>query len=79
MAIKASRHDVWMAVIVGVTGEELNRFYERTGPGEPREKGSAVVKQGTGVAFMPEDLHSIPEERAWKVFPPHSDIREARA
>ena len=63
-----------------------------------------MVRQGSGVAFLPEDLHSIhiqaplinfhmyglaleelthreyykPEERAWKVFPPHSDIREAR-
>jgi hypothetical protein len=63
-----------------------------------------VVKQGTGVAFMPEDLHSIHIEAplvnfhmyglaleqlfhreyfdaksgAWKIFPPHSDIREAR-
>src|SRR5918999_1203563 len=25
----------------------------------PREKGQFVVKQGTGVCFMPEDLHSI--------------------
>ena len=63
------------------------------------------MRQGTGVAFMPEDLHSIhiqapvlnfhmyglaleqllhreyykAEERAWRVFPPHSDIREARS
>src|SRR6184192_2372401 len=98
----AHNHTTW-AVIVGVSGEELNRFYERMDAGV-REKGSAVVKQGTGVAFMPEDLHSIhiqaplinfhmyglaleelhqreyykTEERAWKVFPPHSDIREAR-
>ena len=72
--------------------------------GGVRQTGSAVVKQGSGVAFMPQDLHSIhisaplvnfhmyglaleqlhhreyykAEERAWKVFPPHSDIREAR-
>ena len=98
----AHNHSTW-AVIVGVTGEELNRFYDRV-EGGVREKGSAVVKQGTGVAFMPEDLHSIhisaplvnfhmyglaleelhhreyykADERAWKVFPPHSDIREAR-
>src|SRR5436305_4106373 len=98
----AHNHTTW-AVIVGVSGEELNRFYERAENGV-REKGNAVVKQGTGVAFMPDDLHSIhiqaplinfhmyglaleelkrreyykPEERAWKVFPPHSDIREAR-
>ena len=98
----AHNHTTW-AVIVGVTGEELNRFYDRIDTGV-REKGSAVVKQGTGVAFMPQDLHSIhiaaplinfhmyglaleelhhreyykAEERTWKVFPPHSDIREAR-
>src|SRR6185503_10341047 len=99
----AHNHTTW-AVIVGVSGEELNRFYERVEIGV-REKGNAVVRQGTGVCFMPEDLHSIhiqaplinfhmyglaleqlhhreyyqAEERAWKVFPPHSDIREARA
>jgi hypothetical protein len=70
-----------------------------------RVKGEFVVRQGTGVAFMPDDLHSIhisgplnnfhmyglaleqlfhreyykADERTWKVFPPHSDIREARS
>lgn len=99
----AHNHTTW-AVIVGVSGEELNRFYDRA-DGGVREKGNAMVKQGTGVAFMPEDLHSIhisaplinfhmyglaleqlhhreyykADERAWKVFPPHTDIREARA
>ena len=105
----AHNHTTW-AVIVGVSGEELNRFYDReegkkgVTAGPPREKGSAVVRQGTGVAFMPEDLHSIhisgplinfhmyglaleqlhhreyykAEENAWKIFPPHSYIREAR-
>ncbi|HYL26072.1 MAG TPA: cysteine dioxygenase [Burkholderiales bacterium] len=98
----AHNHTTW-AVIVGVSGEELNRFYQRAELGV-RETGSAVVKQGTGVAFMPDDLHSIhiaaplvnfhmyglaleqlhlreyfkADERAWKVFPAHSDIREAR-
>ena len=98
----AHNHTTW-AVIVGVSGEELNRFYDRVDSGV-KEKGNAVVKQGTGVAFMPADLHSIhiqaplinfhmyglaleelhhreyykAEERTWKVFPPHSDIREAR-
>ena len=98
----AHNHTTW-AVIVGVTGEELNRFYDRVDAGV-REKGNAVVRKGTGVAFMPEDLHSIhiqaplinfhmyglaleelhhreyykADERTWKVFPPHSDIREAR-
>ena len=53
----AHNHTTW-AVIVGVTGEELNRFYDRDGGGV-REKGQYVVKQGTGVCFMPDDLHSI--------------------
>ncbi|MGH8720975.1 MAG: cysteine dioxygenase [Burkholderiales bacterium] len=54
----AHNHTTW-AVIVGVSGEELNRLYDRAVAGGVREKGSAVVRQGTGVAFMPEDLHSI--------------------
>jgi predicted metal-dependent enzyme (double-stranded beta helix superfamily) len=53
----AHNHTTW-AVIVGVSGEELNRFYDRAEKGV-REKGQYVVKQGTGVTFMPEDLHSI--------------------
>ena len=99
----AHNHTTW-AVIVGVFGEELNRFYERTEDGGVKEKGRYVVRQGSGVAFMPEDLHSIhieapllnfhmyglaleqlerreyydAKERTWGVFPPHSDIREAR-
>jgi predicted metal-dependent enzyme (double-stranded beta helix superfamily) len=99
----AHNHTTW-AVIVGVTGEELNRFYDRSADGGVKEKGQFVVKQGTGVAFLPEDLHSIhidkpllnfhmyglaleqlfhreyykAKEGAWAVFPPHSDIREAR-
>ncbi|HET9736033.1 MAG TPA: cysteine dioxygenase [Burkholderiales bacterium] len=54
----AHNHTTW-AVIVGVTGEELNKFYDRDPKSGVREKGRDVVKQGTGVAFMPEDLHSI--------------------
>jgi predicted metal-dependent enzyme (double-stranded beta helix superfamily) len=98
----AHNHTTW-AVIVGVTGEELNKFYDRSAGGV-REKGRDVVRQGTGVAFLPEDLHSIhieapqlnfhmyglaleqlhkrefyeEKEGRWDVFPPHSDIREAR-
>lgn len=98
----AHNHTTW-AVIVGVTGEELNRFYDRAGAGV-KQKGSDVVRQGTGVAFLPEDLHSIhieapllnfhmyglgleqlhqrefykEKEGRWDIFPPHSDIREAR-
>jgi predicted metal-dependent enzyme (double-stranded beta helix superfamily) len=99
----AHNHKPSWAVIVGVSGEELNRFYDRA-EGGVRQKGEHLVKQGTGVCFMPEDLHSIhiqaplvnfhmyglgldqlhsreyykPEENAWKVFPAHGDIREAR-
>src|SRR3990170_3285573 len=53
----AHNHTTW-AVIVGVTGAELNKFYERTAEGI-RENGRDVVCHGAGVAFMPEDLHSI--------------------
>ncbi|HUQ24503.1 MAG TPA: cysteine dioxygenase [Burkholderiales bacterium] len=99
----AHNHKPSWAVIVGVSGEELNRFYDRAGVGV-KQKGEHVVKQGSGVAFLPEDLHSIHIEApvvnfhmyglaleqlfhreyfdaktsAWKIFPPHSDIREAR-
>jgi predicted metal-dependent enzyme (double-stranded beta helix superfamily) len=97
-------HTTW-AVIVGIDGQELNRMYDRTAEGVA-ETGQAVVERGTGVAFGPDDLHSIhidgadgavnfhmyglgleqlhgrryykPSERVWKVFPAHSDIREAR-
>jgi predicted metal-dependent enzyme (double-stranded beta helix superfamily) len=98
----AHNHTTW-AVIVGVSGEELNRFYDRASEGV-RQKGEHVVKQGTGVAFLPDDLHSIhidaplvnfhmyglaldhlprrqyydEKQRTWRIFPPHSDIREAR-
>lgn len=53
----AHNHTTW-AVIVGVTGAELNKFYDRA-DGGVKVKGSDVVRQGTGVAFLPEDLHSI--------------------
>jgi predicted metal-dependent enzyme (double-stranded beta helix superfamily) len=51
-------HTTW-AVIVGIAGAELNRFYERTTEGGVRETGQVMVRQGTGVAFLPEDYHSI--------------------
>jgi predicted metal-dependent enzyme (double-stranded beta helix superfamily) len=99
----AHDHTTW-AVIVGITGEELNRFYKRTPEGGIVETGAFTVRAGTGVAFMPADLHSIhieaplinfhmyglaleqlhhrqyykPNENTWAVFPPHSDIRDAR-
>lgn len=51
-------HTTW-AVIVGVHGEEPNRFYRRTEDGGVEETGGAVVCQGRGVQFMPDDLHSL--------------------
>ena len=50
-------HTTW-AVIVGITGLELNKFYDRTGAGVA-EKSAARVEQGQGVCLLPDDLHSI--------------------
>ena len=99
-------HTTW-AVIVGVHGEEPNRLYKRTEDGGVEETGTTVVRQGSGVAFMPDDLHSldipggapmlnfhmyglaIPQlfkrqyynarDNTWHYYPPHTDIRDARA
>lgn len=51
-------HTTW-AVIVGVHGEEPNKFYRRTDDGGVEETGGAIVQQGTGVSFLPDDLHSL--------------------
>lgn len=57
-------HTTW-AVIVGVEGEEQNHFYERAddgsrpGEGTLREIGHEVVRPGTGVCLMPDDIHHI--------------------
>lgn len=62
--VRPHNHTTW-AVIVGIAGDELNRFYERTddksepGKGTLRQSGQETVKFGTGVAFLPEDIHSI--------------------
>ncbi len=50
-------HDTW-AVITGISGDELNRFYRRVGSGV-EEIGSHVVRLGTSVTLLPNDLHSI--------------------
>ena len=50
-------HDTW-AVICGIRGEELNRFYARSNGGV-KMTGSHVVRPGTGVELLPEELHSI--------------------
>ena len=53
----AHNHDTW-AVITGIQGDELNRFYQRTDNGV-KVIGSKVVRQGSGVTLLPDDLHSI--------------------
>lgn len=57
-------HTTW-AVIVGIQGDEVNRFYRRTDDGSipgratVEQTGQDVIKAGTGIAFMPDDIHSI--------------------
>lgn len=53
----AHDHTVW-AVIVGCRGQELNRRYDVI-DGRPRERDTVMVEDGAGVAFMPDDVHSI--------------------
>jgi len=50
-------HTTW-ACIVGLQGVEENRFYERRDDGATLT-GGLDVGPGVGVAFLPEDLHSI--------------------
>lgn len=51
-------HTTW-AVVVGFDGQELNRFYERSASTGVEQTSEYVVQAGTGVAMLPEDLHSI--------------------
>lgn len=51
-------HTTW-AVIVGIDGLEENRMFERDSDGRPVQTGSGEVRQGHGVAFLGDDLHSI--------------------
>ena len=57
-------HDTW-AVIAALEGEELNRVYQRTDDGSDAERATlniereVVVRPGTPIAFLPEDIHSI--------------------
>lgn len=50
-------HTTW-AVVVGFEGQELNRFYDRTADGV-EQVAEFVVEAGTGVAMLPDDVHSI--------------------
>jgi predicted metal-dependent enzyme (double-stranded beta helix superfamily) len=57
-------HTTW-AVVVGVDGEETNRLWRRVddgatpGKAQLEEIDETVVAPGTGVALMPDDIHSI--------------------
>ena len=54
----AHDHTTW-AVIVGLHGSETNRLYQRDEKAGVRQTDEVVVEPGAGVAFMPDDLHSI--------------------
>lgn len=53
----AHDHTTW-AIVVGMHGQELNKFYDHDDGGVKYVR-EEMVEAGTGVAMLPEDLHSI--------------------
>ncbi len=54
-------HTTW-ASVVGFHGQELNRFFERTGGADDpgvEQTHEHMVEAGTGIAMLPDELHSI--------------------
>ena len=45
-------------MVVGIEGDEVNRFYRRSAQGVEQIR-TEVVSPGKGVAMLPDDLHSI--------------------
>jgi predicted metal-dependent enzyme (double-stranded beta helix superfamily) len=54
---KPHDHTTW-AVVVSVEGQELNKVYRR-GADSLVVDHEIMVEPGTGIALMPEDIHSI--------------------
>lgn len=63
-ASKPHNHGTW-AVIVALSGEERNQLYHRSDdgsdPGRARLEaaGEHVVRPGSPITFLPDDIHSI--------------------
>lgn len=50
-------HTTW-ASVVGFQGQELNRFFDHSGDGV-EQTHEHMVEAGTGIAMLPDELHSI--------------------